>query len=323
MTHKTRQVAVSALFATLSISASAQTHDQYFSLFNPQTPNTARVDTLMEGFAAPTSLLNQDVPLISVERDLTPKDFQGLVVDETLNFNLGVEISPFKGFNFRADAWRLEIDEVHGDTAGISSDLSNPLLRQPGHYLEDPTRATSYLDSNFLSPYSSNGFESNGFDLGASYRWGSSKFGEFTLSTRASYVYDYGFNNSTGRVLDFSRRDLREISERGVNSPELQSSLMLTWQFGNHTASAITNYFDSVNDINDMDLDEINDLVDDIATFDLQYGYSVKTRSNDKAIFSVGIRNVFDEKTNQILNSDTRIMDQNGRVAYGSIKYQF
>jgi outer membrane receptor protein involved in Fe transport len=55
----------------------------------------------------------------------------------------------------------------------------------------------------------------------------------------------------------------------------------------------------------------------------LQYGYSVKTGAKDRAIISFGIRNLFDEKTAQILNSSTRLLDQNGRVAYGSIKYQF
>ena len=70
-------------------------------------------------------------------------------------------------------------------------------------------------------------------------------------------------------------------------------------------------------------MEEINELVDNITTFDLEYGYSVKTGLHDRAIISFGIRNIFDEKTAQILNSTTRILDQNGRVAYGSIKYQF
>jgi len=321
MTHRARQVALSALFATLPLSFSVQAQDASLTLFNFQNSpsGSSQINKLISGLAAPTSLLSPGQSLLRVERELEPKDFQGLMVDETLNFNLGVELSPFKGFNFRADAWRLEIDEVQADSVGLSDNLRSPLLAA---YFEETVSARSYLDSNFLSPYSSNGFESNGIDLGASYRWDSSKFGRFTVSTKASYVYDYDFSTNNNSVLDFSQVDLREVSDR-TSSPELQSSLMLTWQFGNHTASAITNYVESVKDLNDMDLDEINDLVDDIATFDLQYGYSVNTRSNDKAIFSFGIRNVFDEKTNQILNSDTRIMDQNGRVAYGSIKYQF
>ena len=98
---------------------------------------------------------------------------------------------------------------------------------------------------------------------------------------------------------------------------------MLTWQIGNHTATAITNYFDSFKDINELDLDEINAFVDNIATVDLQYGYTVETGNDDRAIISFGIRNIFNERTAQIMNSNTQILDQNGRVAYGSIKYQF
>ena len=98
---------------------------------------------------------------------------------------------------------------------------------------------------------------------------------------------------------------------------------MLTWQIGNHTATAITNYFDSFKDINELDLDEINALVDKIATVDLQYGYTVETGNDDRAIISFGIRNIFNERTAHIMNSNTQILDQNGRVAYGAFKYQF
>ena len=68
---------------------------------------------------------------------------------------------------------------------------------------------------------------------------------------------------------------------------------MLSWEFGNHTASAITNYFDSFKDISELDLEEINAFVDNVTTVDLQYGYSVKTGNNDRAIISVGIRKFY------------------------------
>jgi outer membrane receptor protein involved in Fe transport len=106
-------------------------------------------------------------------------------------------------------------------------------------------------------------------------------------------------------------------------SPELQTSLMLAWKFGNHTASAITNYFDSYKDINDLDMDEINTLVKNLTTLDLSYDYNVKSGVQDRAVISFGIRNIFNEKGTQILNAATRVLDQNGRVAYGSIKYKF
>ncbi len=161
--------------------------------------------------------------------------------------------------------------------------------------------------------------QASGFDIGVSYAWDSNRFGQFTLSTKTTYVQSFENN---GSLLDLVSPDINTGSDRVV-SPKLQNSLMLTWQVGNHSASAITNYFDSFKDLNEIDIAEINDLVDNITTVDLQYGYSVKTGSNDRAIISFGIKNIFNEKTTQLLNTSNRILDQNGRVAYGSIKYQF
>ncbi|MDA1371295.1 MAG: hypothetical protein O2971_11115 [Proteobacteria bacterium] len=259
---------------------------------------------------APNSSLIEDEPLISITRNVEAKDFQGALVEEALNFNLGVQISPITGLNLRADAWQQQIKD--SPAANITNQWQGGLSQL---YIEDSAINEFSLDN----PLIGSNLESNGFDLGASYVWESNRFGQFTLSTKTTYVREFENN---GSLLDLASTDIGAISDR-VISPELQSSLMLSWEFGNHTASAITNYFDSFKDISEMDLEEINTFVDNITTVDFQYGYSVNTGSNDRAIISFGIRNIFNEKTNQILNSNTRILDQNGRVAYGSIKYQF
>jgi len=260
---------------------------------------------------APSSILNQDVPLISIARNVEEKDFQGAFVEDALNFNLGVQLEPISGLNLRADAWQTQINEAPAGTVN-NNDWQASL---PRLYLDDSSINEFSLDN----PLVGSNFETNGFDLGASYIWDTDRFGQFTLSSKTTYVEEF---ENKGALLDLAGSDISGIDERLI-SPELQSSLMLTWQFGNHTASAITNYIDSFKDISELNLEEINNLVDDITTVDLQYGYSVKAGSKDRAIISFGIRNIFDEKTAQILNSTTRIMDRNGRVAYGSIKYQF
>jgi len=260
---------------------------------------------------APASSLNDSVPLISIARSVEAKDFEGTVVENALNFNLGVAVTPVDGLSLRADAWRQQVEDAPAATApGIG-------WQQPGSdlYLED----SSINEFNLDNPLLGTELNSNGFDLGASYVWDSSRFGQFTLSTKTTYVQEFENN---GSLLDLVDTELGNFEDRVV-SPELQSSLMLTWQLGNHTASAITNYFDSFKDISELDLEEINALVDNITTIDLQYGYSVKTGDKDRAVISFGIRNIFNEQSAQILNSTTRILDQNGRVAYGSIKYQF
>lgn len=260
---------------------------------------------------APSSVLNENTPLFSIVRNVEEKDFQGTMVEEALNFNLGVQINPIQGLNVRADAWRMEIGETPAGAVN-GNDWQSGL---PQLYLED----SAINEFNLDNPLLGSNVESNGFDLGASYVWDTNRFGQFTLSTKTTYVQRFENN---GSLLELGASELNAIGERMI-SPELQSSLMLSWQFGNHTASAITNYFDSFKDISELDMDEINDMVNNMTTLDLQYGYSVKTGSNDRAIISFGIRNIFDEKTAQILNSTTRILDQNGRVLYGSIKYQF
>ena len=259
----------------------------------------------------PTSILNGAVPALSIARNVEETGFEGAVVEEALNFNLGVAVEPLDGLSVSADAWRLEVNESAAQ-ASLGRDW------RPGAsnlYIQD----SKINEFNVDNPLVGSQLETNGFDLSASYVWDTSRFGQFTLSTKSTYVQDF---DNTGALLELGSEEIGALDDRLV-SPELQSSMMLSWQFGNHTASAITNYFDSFKDISELDLDEINDLVDNITTFDLQYGYSVKTGAKDRAIISFGIRNLFDEKTAQILNSSTRLLDQNGRVAYGSIKYQF
>ncbi|MBS24681.1 MAG: hypothetical protein CMQ28_03465 [Gammaproteobacteria bacterium] len=271
---------------------------------------TTDSDTFASFRIAPTSVLSEAAaPLFEIQRNLEARDIQGHVVEDALNFNLGLEITPIEGLNIRADAWQQEINEVPGNsTRGPENNL-------PQLYIED----SAINEFNIANPFIGSNLESSGFDIGASYVWDTNRFGQFTLSTKTTYVQNFENNDS---LLELITVGLGDPADRVV-SPELQSNLMLTWEFGNHTATAITNYFDSFKDISELDLDEINALVDDIITVDLQYGYSVETGNNDRAIISFGIRNIFNEKTAQILNSNTRILDQNGRVAYGSIKYQF
>ena len=260
---------------------------------------------------APTSVLSEAVaPLIEIARKTEARDLHGNIVEDALNFNLGMQITPIRGLEVNAGIWQQEIEHRSQSDCQMGSAGNLSQL-----YIEE----SSINEFNIDDPALGQTVKSKGFDIGASYVWDTDRFGQFTLSTKTTYVREF---QNRGSLLELFDAGLDHQVDPAV-SPELQSSLMLTWQFGNHTASAITNYFDSFKDINELDLDEINALVDNIATVDLQYGYTVNTGNDDRAIISFGIRNIFNEKTVQLLNSNTQILDQNGRVAYGSIKYQF
>ena len=302
--HPQNASAMTSLLLGLALmGSSAMAQDGYSFIDEPvNNPSNSMIFRI-----APSSLLIEQAPLLSIARSVEQKDFQGAVVDNALNFNLGMQIEPIAGLSVSADAWSMQIDEAAA--SGTNSNWQGGLAKL---YIDD----SAITEFNMDNPLLGTNVESNGFDLGASYIWDTNRFGQFTLSSTTTYVDEFENN---GVLLDLAAS---EIDERLI-SPELQSSLMLSWQFGNHTASAITNYFDSFKDISELNIEEINELVDNITTFDLEYGYSVNTGLHDRAIISFGIRNIFDEKTAQILNSTTRILDQNGRVAYGSIKYQF
>jgi len=296
-----RVLLVGALLLTSGVFA------QDFSLSSQLDQSSANFKT------APASLLNENNSVLNIQRNVEAKDFQGALVNDALNYNIGLQLTPLKGLNVRADAWRFKVNEAPVNS--LVGNQSGWTSGSPKLYIEDSVVNEFNIDDPLLG----SNRESNGFDLGVSYVWDSNRFGQFTLSTKSTYVQNF---ESNGSLLDLVSPDINIGIDRIVSS-KLQNSLMLNWQVGNHSASAITNYFDSFKDLSEIDIAEINDLVDNITTVDLQYGYSVETGSNDRAIISFGIKNIFDEKTNQLINTNTQILDQNGRVAYGSIKYQF
>lgn len=308
MTFRTLTIAhvsaLSTLVVGLGLASAANAQDSLSIMSGQNAPVTS--------FSlGPSTLLGDIEPSISVGRAVEVKDFQDGLVQESLNFNLGLQLAPFEGLSIRADAWSQQVE----DSPAPSSSDATQWSSMPQLYIQDSVINEFSLENPLLG----SNLESNGFDIGASYVWETSRFGQFTLSSTTTYVDE--FENS-GSLLDLVESDLATVNDRIV-SPELQSSLVLSWEFGNHRAKAITNYFDSFKDISELDINEINELLDNITTVDFQYGYSVKTGDNDRAIISFGIRNIFNEESAQILNATTRILDQNGRVAYGSIKYQF
>lgn len=275
------------------------------------SPILTSQDAPVTSFSLAPSLFGAAVePSINVARAVEDKDFQSGLVKEALNFNLGLQVAPFEGLSIRADAWRQQVED--GPAASIKG---SPWTQESQLYIED----SAITEFSMENPLIGANLETNGFDIGASYVWETSRFGQFTLSSTTTYVDEF---ENRGGLLELVETDIAAVGDRMV-SPELQSSLVLSWQFGNHTATAITNYFDSFKDISELDINELNELVDDITTVDFQYGYSVNAGENGRAIISFGIRNIFNEESAQILNATTRILDQNGRVAYGSIKYQF
>jgi len=191
--------------------------------------------------------------------------------------------------------------------------------------LVDVSRERSFLQANPGVPQE--------LDLNASYIWESPRFGQFILSTNTTYVYNTSHADvslDSVAQLPVSETNVAAFGMSPGMSPELQSSLTFTWQMGNHTATAVTSYVDGLETFgklgNDtLNIEQLNELMGEIATLDLSYGYNVKAGRQGNASISVGVRSQFDRRqlTPAISPASALGLNTPERMAYGTIKYQF
>lgn len=235
--------------------------------------------------------------------------------------NLGSGFGPSKGLSLHADAWQVGADTpfVAATSVPELSLLAGAQDVTTNLFIDDSNLYAGLLEAPSVKATVNPGELAKGIDLSASYVWESPKFGQFIVSTKATYLYDTA---KTGNLLDSALPPITDATLLPKGS-ELQSSLMLTWQVGQHTASAVTHYFDSFEEIGKLNLEQLNELVGNLTTLDLQYGYNLKTGKQGQAVFSVGVRNLFDARPDQLLPAPAATIEPQGRVAYGSIKYQF
>lgn len=196
----------------------------------------------------------------------------------------------------------------------------------------DGSQEVARPEFGFAGSQSARGQSARDSDLNASYVWESARFGQFVLSTNTGYQ-----TRGMDHLLEGSQAQSRS-HEPGTSAfngnltgvvPELQSSFTFTWQIGNHTATAVTTYADTLDSFNGLstaqiNIEQLNELVGQMGALDLRYGYSVRTGRQSSASISVGVRNMFDRRA--LLPGTTGVssrLTEPSRVAYGSIKYQF
>jgi len=231
------------------------------------------------------------------------------------NLNIGIGFSPAKGLDLRADAWRVDAQQQM-PAAAVMPEVLIPATGA-GLAIDDTNFSLSLLEAPTVKSTISPGQQGNGIDLSASYMWESERFGQFIVSTKATYLY----NSTPDTLLDTVRpQSGNTLLPQGT---ELQSSLMLTWRAGQHSATAVTHHFDSFEELGNLNLEQFNELVGNLTTLDLQYGYNLKTGKQGEAVFSVGVRNLFDARPQPNQPLPVSASEQRGRVAYGTIKYQF
>ncbi len=264
-------------------------------------------------FIGPSLLSTEDTGF-NITRNSVQTPFSSEYIS---NLNLGMGFSPVKGLDLRADAWRVDVQGQMPAATVMPEALVSASM--PRLFIDDSDRLAGMLEAPSVKSTVTPGEQAHGIDLSASYVWASPRFGQFIVSTKSTYLYDTA---TPGSVLDGALIPVSDgtLLPRGT---DLQSSLMLTWQIGNHTASAVTHYFDSFEEVGNLNLEQLNELVGNLTTLDLQYGYNLKAGKQGQAIFSLGVRNLFDSLPAQLQERRTGAIEESGRVAYGTIKYQF
>lgn len=275
----------------------------------------AAAQSLPGTVALPSSLLPDAGTGINVSRDKLNSPFAS---ESVSNLNLGMAFSPARGLDLRADAWRIEVQEPLA-AARLMPEPPKPATPGSSLFIDDSNLYKGLIEAPSVKDSVEPGQMAHGIDLSASYVWESPRFGQFIVSTKATYLYDpdsppRGFQ---GPLLPMSENSLVPTGT------ELQSSVMLTWQAGQHTASAVTHYFDSFEEIGKLDMEQLNEIVGNMTTLDLQYGFNMKAGKQGQAVFSIGVRNLFDTRPQPLPVAGAGQVEQGGRVAYGSIKYQF
>jgi len=167
-----------------------------------------------------------------------------------------------------------------------------------------------------------------GLDLSSSYVWESPRFGQLVLSTNTSYLYNTG-------IPSVARENavIGVLGEGAGSSitlmPERASSLTLSWQIGNHTATAVTSHSGTLDqlgllNLENMNADDLSELVGQMTTLDLSYGYNVRAGRQGNASISLGVRNMLDQRLQApSVVRKNNMFEPAGSVAYGTIKYQF
>ena len=192
---------------------------------------------------------------------------------------------------------------------------------------EDTLRLLDVSHEHTLLPGDLDNGRAPGLDVSASYVWESPRFGQFVLSTNTTYVYNARVADAVSEAVAANK--LPDNAALFGKLPELQSSLTFTWQVGNHTATAVASYTDAMQSfgrlsVDQLNIEQLNELVGQITTLDLRYGYNVRAGRQGNASFSVGVRNNFDRRQLLPVSLDrARNIDTPERVAYGTIKYQF
>ena len=166
--------------------------------------------------------------------------------------------------------------------------------------------------------------DTDGIDLSVNYVYSTNSVGDFGVHLTATHFLSYEIPTASGGTRDVAGLFNHDNFARSI--PETKANLSLDWLMGNHTAAVITYYVDSYDTTRAVPPGS-SQQIDDWTTVDLQYAYNLQL-SESEAVFSLGVKNVFDEEPSVVYDAanfsyDPKHHDPRGRMYYVRAKYAF
>jgi iron complex outermembrane receptor protein len=246
---------------------------------------------------------------------------EDLETETSTNYNFGAIWQPTDNFDMRVDYWRFEYEDVITIESAQGKLQNDPngadVIRIAG-----PNSQLAGVNANYINAAS---VDTDGLDLAAHYAIPTNSMGEFGLNFTATHFLSYEIPTADGTgtrdVAGFFNHDnfARSIPETKVN-------FSADWMLGNHTAAAIVYWVDEYETTRAVPDDE-SAKIDSWTTMDLNYSYNLAF-SESAAVFSIGAKNVFDEKPPRVYDAanfsyDPKHHDPRGRMFYARVKYAF
>ncbi len=239
--------------------------------------------------------------------------------EESTNYNIGAIWQPSDDFDMRLDYWRFEYEDVitvENAQGKLQNNLNgDDILRLAG----DNSQLTG-INVDYINAAS---VDTDGLDLTANYLIYTGS-GEFGLHFTATYFLSYEIPDPSGGTMDVAGKFNHDNFARSI--PETKANLSADWISGNHKAVAIAYYVSSYKTTRAVP-EGSSQSIDSWTTVDLQYTYNLEL-DNSEAVFSLGVKNVFDEEPSVVYDGvnfsyDPKHHDPRGRIYYARIKYAF
>ncbi len=240
--------------------------------------------------------------------------------EESTNYNMGAIWQPGGDFDIRLDYWRFEYEDVitvENAQGKLQNNLNgDDIIRVAGDNSQLAGINVNYINAAHV--------DTDGLDVSANYLVTSGSAGDFALQLTATYFLSYDIPDSSGGTRDVVGKFNHDNFARSI--PDTKANLSMAWNRGNHKVVAMAYYVSSYETTRAVP-EGSSQTIDSWTTLDLQYTYNLEL-DNSAAVFSLGVKNVFDEAPPVVydaanLSYDAKHHNPLGRVYYARVQYAF